>query len=995
MNNHSFGREHALLERLPVRDFLWYVCAALSNASIFTTTHRRDFFKTRSVIPKIKRAVMRVLCFLLANYNVGKSTAKCPNNAESSGDSPVISATGLDDEEVAAVPTYRLPSGSWVVDKRGLRPNVLPEIVRSDSPVARSQSVDQNSTSDTRLRWSAIRMLARWGTQADLTAVSNEQLVKLLRTSPACRHIIFDRPPDENVELDSFFDLAANEQNGDLRVAVYSWVSRHWPLQDLAEHISRDLLISSDRLDPRRTRLSLRLLKSVIGILPREQARAILQAVVVLATQEVNPYKPGGEQMLARRAVIDILRERPELYETAASFLTTAAMQGRSLSAGKLIAISMRNRAHGAAERLVDLTNRADGSVQTLKILAGNADGGVHRDIRPPTETIRITSFLTRPQLRKFGSVAFIGALTILVGQAASRFGLAVRPAPVPIAVAVATLALLVTAHVFSVNFSGSRLPPEIARHASNSVALDITYSASVMLIIASLLRPKDQVFLVARDWTSAALLAVWILGIIATMLTVFSRTDAVHAADRYYRSSAWRLRKNGRRQGRVQAQALTIEEIIKASPYFSVRINMVPDEWSVPIYSSKRGIVSPSIRSLRSLLSNAEFGEGLQVRLTTGLGTLVETKTLIAVLVPADDQAISDRFASLTEKALMTRTKKNSDMQNAETISLLKVVHDLAESGDVGSASSVARSLSNLTTLSVTSAAFARRRSLRMAALREHARTRHASNNSTRKWIRMRDQRGLKSDDNRIVISAPGLNDVVRIATQYSIDQKTSMFSYTDTILLPLLKSSGSAESFSSLIAFAIPSTEINTDRQRHAQLATLRSAGIRALELRSPAQFGFVFDSVAKLIDADRSNHAGTELLSVLLCFACRYDPGIHATHFKRFCNLLHPDLTNDEKPISELHTVQLLRIGAAAISEGAMTCCVSVALELVKLDITDNRMRLENDASYIRRESTRSNLDGGYLGDTPERCLNEFLAFTKSLGELTAQPDTAVQL
>lgn len=893
-----------------------------------------------------------------------------------------------------AVPTYQLPTGSWVIDKRGHRPDSPSAPASSDSPDPQTENADQSKVSGAKLWWSAFAYVARWGTQADLTAVSNKQLLNLLKTSLPSRHVVFDRAPNSNIQLDSFIALAADEQNGDWRVAIYSWISRHWPLQELVEHIYHETTISNERLNPRRVGLLLRLLKSVIGILPREQACTILEATVLLATQDINPYKPTGGQMLARRAVIDILRERPELHETAAQFLTTKAMQGRSLSAAKLICISMRNRADRATEKLIDLTNRVDGKIETLEVLAGDADGGLHRDIGPRKETVLLTSFLTRPELRKFASAAFVGALTVLVAMVADRFELETRPASVPIAAAVATLALLVTAHVFSMNFSGSRLPSEMARHASNSIALDVTYCASVMLIVASLLRPRDLAFSIARDWTSAALLTVWTLGIIITMLTVFGRTDSVHAADRYYKSSSWRLRATGRRQGRIQARALALEEVIKSSPYISIQVNLVPDEWSVPIYSSRRGIVSPSIRSMRSLLSNTEFQEGLQVRLTAGLGTLVENKTLIAVLMPAADQKVTDHLASATERALMTKTSKTFDMQNAEAISLLKVVNDLASSGDVGSARSVARTLSNLTALSITSAASARRRCLRKATLRDYARTRHSSVHGSLSLTRIWGKRNVRIDDNRIVVSAPGLNDVVRIAAQYSIDLKSPMFSFSDTILAPILRSSGEAESFSSLIAFAIPAAQIKTDSQREAHLATLRSAGIRALELRSVVQFGYVFDSIKKLVYSDQNDKSSVELLSVLLCFACRYDRGIHEIYFRKFCSLPGSGAVAGAKAISEHHAVQCLRIGAAAISEGAMTCCVSVARELVKRDVNKIRTRLESDISYIELESTRSNFGGGYLGDTPERCLTEFLAFVKAIGELTLQPDSAMQ-
>jgi hypothetical protein len=885
------------------------------------------------------------------------------------------------------------PSGVRVVDKRkaGLQSAAQPADAESPGALGRrTGETTQDAThrgeaavrASSKLRHAILGGLIRAGRRTPLPAVSDADLGRYAWERRACRQLLRDKP-GRQVDLSELIGLAADETAGDWRAPVLWWAKRNVPPADLARLIEAEFIgPGSVGLAERKLITLMRLTGHAAAALPDRDAQAAIRIALAHSRKPVDPYVPGGLTLVARSLVSVLLEQRPELDEIVLNSLElqagvpqTAPTTSLPIEA-RLFAIAIRNRAPDFGKALSQVVARAGLGPAQLETAAHLADAPLVR----PTHVRQAER--TPAPLDAAGFV--IGrALPWLAPPAlAAGAGLAVHmhhwaPAHTTIALgdSIALLALLAAVNVFTVQLSASRLPGVLARPAGQPWELFFSYSAALTLLGLSAFHPRAAWLVAVTSWAALLALGLLSVGVLAAMFRLLRRTDAGRAAGGYVARTIPLARMAGRRLGRIQANAAEMREALATVPAVKTSLDVIVGEWSHTIPARARGLFTPSRGGMRRLLARNAFDKGMRLRVFAGLGTIVGSGENIACLIPARDQTVTRSLAKQASRTLRTRSCTRVEDIAAGAVALTQMAVDLANTGDIGTARTVAQHVARLVAEHTAAVRRARRQTFRKQALK----TRTADTGRLGSGM-LSTQADLRTRDTEIVPVIPALRDTLRVAVQGRLDSRKDQFNVPGTIIDQLLSASGQAEAAVEMLTSAVVSDAPDASARPRVAAELLRVAGLRSLELRRPAAFQQVLNGLGRLAGNDAGTSAAIDIAGALAATACRFDVRLS----KRAIDwaLARLDTTTAPAPVTGWKAGVLWRTGAAGLACGAMSVAVYSARTLFELGAQDSLAAMASDRELIASESVRSNLLGGYLGDQPEDALNNFGIFAREL-------------
>jgi hypothetical protein len=513
-------------------------------------------------------------------------------------------------------------SGSPIIDRRRVRPD--PDAWPTANPSVQQKSAERNfaARAQTAGRTFAGAVI-RWATMSPVPATSNRDLVEQLLESRAHRAIVGCRA-DDALDLSSVLGVASGDSEGDWRVAAYQWMKRYANRLRLEELVSRELAGPSESA---RRRAVLRLVPLVASSFSDDHARSTLAFLLDAVEHAIDPYGRSGEVVLARSAVVALLRQRPELDEAIQESLLQRQAKDESSTLSQLVAVALRERGLSASLVIADVAANGRLSAQEFESVARLADAPLRPSLDPIMPSGRGSLIPTGPLARRLACWSVVGAACSAAALFLRTSFPTVSPLEVPIAPAIATLALLATVQVFAANLSGARLPGAIARHTSQSWQLDLAYGASLAMVGLAVWQPSQPVhgaWTLLRNWMSSVALILWVCSLLIALLAVFRRVDFARAAAGFVSIRKRRARLVGRRLGRYQASTIELKSQIESSGAIEIQIEAVAGVWDRPIISSSRGIILPSRSGMRRLLATKPMRDGLRLRITSVLGVTV-----------------------------------------------------------------------------------------------------------------------------------------------------------------------------------------------------------------------------------------------------------------------------------------------------------------------------------------------------------------------------------
>jgi hypothetical protein len=804
----------------------------------------------------------------------------------------------------------------------------------------------------------------------------------------ACRQLLRGKPGRQE-DLSELVGLAADQTAGDWRAPVLWWAKRHVPPADLAGLIQAEFIgPGGEGLAERNLIILMRLTGHAAAALPDRDARAAIRIALAHSRKPVDPYAPSGLTLVARSVVSALLEQRPELDEIV---LTSLELQAGVPQTGpaaqlpieaRLFAIAVRNRAPDSGRALSQVAARAGLDPAQLEIAARLADAPL---VRP--------AHLRQAER----TLAPLDAAGLIVGRAlpwlmppalAAGAGLAVHmhhwaPAHTTIALgdSIALLAVLAAVNVFTVQLSASRLPGVLARPAGQPWELFFSYSSALTLLGLSAFHPRAAWLVAATSWAALLELALFSVGLLAAMFRLLRRTDAGRAAGGYVVRTIPLARMAGRRLGRVQANAAEMREALATVPAVRTSVDAIVGEWSVTIPARARGFFTPSRGGMRRLLARHGFDTGMMLlRVLAGFGTIIGSGENMACLIPARDQTVTRSLARQVGRMLRTRSCSRVEDIAAGAVALTQMAVDLADSGDIGTARTVAQHVARLVAEHTAAARRARRQTFRKQALK----TRAADAGSLRSGV-LSAQAEVRARDDELVPVIPALRDTLRVAVKGRLDSRKDQFNVPGTIIEQLLSSSGQAEAAVDMLISAVAADAPGAIAGPRTAAELLRIAGLRALELRRPTAFQQVLDGLGRLAGNDAGNSAAIDIAGALAATASRFDVRLS----KRAVDWALARL--DRAPADAVTAPALVtwskagilwRAGAAGLACGAMSVAVHTARMVFELGAQDSLAMMASNRDMITWESVRSNLLGGYLGDQPEDALANFGTFAKDL-------------
>ena len=479
-----------------------------------------------------------------------------------------------------------------------------------------------------------------------------------------------------------------------------------------------------------------------------------------------------------------------------------------------------------------------------------------------------------------------------------------------------------------------------------------------------------------ATSWAALLELALFSVGLLAAMFRLLRRTDAGRAAGGYVARTIPLARMAGRRLGRVQANAAEMREALATVPAVRTSADAIVGEWSITIPARTRGFFTPSRGGMRRLLARHGFDTGMRLRVLAGFGTIIGSGENTARLIPARDQTVTRSLAKQVGRTLRTRSCSRVEDIAAGAVALTQMAVDLADSGDIGTARTVAQHVARLVAEHTAAARRARRQTFRKQALK----TRAADAGSLRSGV-LSAQAEVRARDDELVPVIPAL----RVAVKGRLDSRKDQFNVPGTIIEQLLSSSGQAEAAVDMLISAVAADAPEAIAGPRTAAELLRIAGLRALELRRPTAFQQVLDGLGRLAGNGAGNSAAIDIAGALAATASRFDVRLS----KRAVDWALARL--DRAPADAVTAPSLVtwskagilwRAGAAGLARGAMSVAVHSARTVFELGAQDSLATMASNRDMITRESVRSNLLGGYLGDQPEDALANFGTFAKDL-------------
>lgn len=934
---------------------------------------------TKTALPPVQDLALQLLIFVFVTRSRGAAeTINAPCR--------IGAASGDSSESSGSDGTYTTPAGLHVRDKRRLNP--------AKAEVQAEARAEQPSSEGNRPR-------GRWGYQVDLTRFG--RTVKLISKvdlgnaapaavsalffeSDAFRLVVTDRGGGPGA-LVRVLELSSNGAC-DLRTPVHRWIQRHATEAEIstlvADHVFRKDRPQSPRLDA----AVIRLVPIAAGAFTDPLAKDLLSLLLGLTRADLDPYQDNAVHLLARQAVVALLRVRPELIGYVLDSLRLQRPHGvLDQSAGvpveaELVAIALRERGTARVTGLVQLAEAIGAGERQLRLLSRLADAPLQGTPFPvelngnALDSLRQLLAVAVPLL-----VPPAACAAVFVWWKGHRLHGQIAALGAPEAIAL--IALLATVHVFAVQLSASRLPGSIAQFSSRGWPLYASYSASLSVLGLALWAPESQPGIAADHAAAAVGLGSFLVALLGALFTFLSRTDPARAALGFVHSRLNAARAAGRKFGRIQAKSIELNAAIEDTTRLEVRTDAILDEWQAPIFAKRRGLLVPSKRRLLRLAIRAEFETGMRLRLRSGVGTTVGQDSDIAHLVPTRDQSISRRTRRLAMQALIVRPSGDLEAVGSSAIALLGLATELVEKNDFGTAERVLHNLVRMLAAHVSAASVARRRELQRWEQREDVlrKSLERSGESSFRNSSRSARASSASDDRDVAPVVPAVRDLVKLGTRAALNSEAGTFDLTDILIVPVLRMSGQADSAISMVAFSIP-TLLSSDRQVLRAGLLLRVASLRALELRARLQFDLVLD---RLDDIERSLGETTtqvrDIASEISALACRFDVAMAADAFKHLAGYY----AKMEEPNAIERARLYWRVGAAAVESGATSVAIDVAEALAADNLGEALAFLRQSEENLIKEASRADIFGGYLGDHSRDALANFATFYEAVAPI----------
>lgn len=964
---HVDDRTFAAFERLTPSEFAHYLWILATRADL-TGNLIRLLTSTMAVCRgAMARPVLRMAMTWIDRHAqesdapiVASGPPEAPHHASAKPDAhdPMITYT---------------PSGSPIIDRRRVRPepNAGPT---ADLPVQQTASERSYRARARAAGRAFLGAVIRWASASPIPAIGNRELVEQLLESRAQRAIV-GRQADDALDLSDVLGVASGDVAGDWRVAAYQWMKGYANRLRLGELVSQEL---GGTAESARRLAVLRLVPLVASSLSEEHARGVLVVLLDAVARAIDPYARSGEVVLARSAVVSLLRQRPELDDVVhASLLEQHQTNGPS-AISQLFALALRSRGLGASLVLADVAANARLSAEQFESVARLADA----PLRPLADPVRPNgrgSFIPNgPLARRLACWLIVGGICAVAALVLRAALPEVSPLEVPIALSVATLALLATVQVFAANLSGSRLPGAIARYTSQSWQLDLAYGASLAMVGLAVWQPNQPsrgAWTLLRDWMSSVALVLWVCSLIIALLAVFRRVDFARAAVGFVSIRKRRARLVGRTLGRYQASTIELRSRIESSGAIEIQIEAVAGVWDRTISSSARGIFLPRRSDVRRLLGSDPMRDGLRLRITSVLGAIVNRYDVLAHALPLVEQSVDERWLSSASRRLKVRPSHQVDDIDSAALALLKLTSDLASTGDIGTAQQVAQSLTDFVNFHMAHTRRAREAAVDRWHVRESLRSTREERAVSGGQVHARRPTSTRDEADGAPVNPIFLAVLQAISRSAVVADGPSLNTF-EYLVRTLLRPSGVADLGVTIVTSTLALEEIDSVKKAAAAHRLLRICALHALEQRHLNNFKFVLDCISRLAKGKEIVDRSRDLVSEITAFACRYDPDLALAGVATLEKLYGGDSVSDTESASGAG--HFWQPGAASVAVGAQSVAVRLAEVMHRRGLTSKVIAASADRDTLDAYATRSDMFGGFLGGLPRDALATFGKF-----------------
>lgn len=754
-----------------------------------------------------------------------------------------------------------------------------------------------------------------------------------------------------------------DRNHGCMRLVLIAWLNKYLPINaNTVDRVTVGLL-REDLRGSRKLAFYLGAVSKVSLAFPRDDAAKILRRSLYLSGQPINPYAPNSEIISAREAAVSVLYTWPHLDDDVLSQLRENPSQRDSLVS--ILALVSHRRAEQRAETFTKTVTVLRPSAVERMALADKF--AWHTTIPVKVPEAPSMPMAARRRLRRLA--ANLPAVVVLLGGGALALlawhnAWSPPPAPVGLAEAVPLLALLVTANVFTVTLSNSRLPGRISRATSQGWQLKSAYTAALVLLVVSLIQPQQPGLLTSVIlWTNAWLLLAFVISIVLLVPRILANTDQAAAAARYLSLRVDRARSAGIVLGRLQAAAIYAKNAFEQQDNIRIDVDAGHPPRSIVITSRHRGLFSPSPARLLHIMGSSAVPQGASLVLVKPIGSVVNSGDTLALMQPASDSVLSQRFARRATAVLQPRRIESIDQVSRDCAALAGLTFKLADEGDLSAAAIVAPYSADLLRHFLHSARSTRAR--HVERLVDEGRVLAEQLN---------DQRvALSQDDHlRIPVTAP-----VRAFTGFLYERVLKAGDASSDpariVASKVIAGSDISDGVVLLTAFALEKRYGGVDVDASAHYYLARLAGMRALELNDAIAWSQIL-----LVLGQRPGEQSLGAIAALAAASAAYRRALWVPAFDKYERVA----VAGSSDVTDMFIISgYCLVGAAALHAGNLSGAVRIVDIAVSKGFVATLVRM-NSRDVIPVLALRARASGVALGASPEDAFANFIEFAGTL-------------
>lgn len=757
---------------------------------------------------------------------------------------------------------------------------------------------------------------------------------------------------------------------GSLTLVHKQWITKNLrgDAEDAEWFYNRVVLDGPASLGSVRLIFLLSIVDRVALALPEAQAKAILNRLLVLARQSVDPYRPSGAVRAARSAISGLLAKRPELDAALINAVNRSDQSFPQIltSAG----VALRNRSEADASSLANFAVAWKLDDKELAALAAKASTDYVRD---PVALGSQRGGRYSSRVYDLGR-ALLPVLAILViAPLAASFLLnhLLREPSVSLepAGALTLLALTVTANVFVVQLSTNRLPGLVARVVGQPWQLKSCYTAIALMLLCTFRKPVEPSYAMFTEWLGLAALACFLLSLTLAIPTMLSKTDEARAVKTFAARRIPRFKAVGAKFGSLQGASNDTEDYLKSFAAVRSSGSSVPGERAQVVRTSRRGYLLPSRRAVKDLLDRPEFRSGMQLRTASQIGLVVERGGVVASLIPGADQQVDTRLRRQAARAMKVRSSQDMEEVSSALVTLFNLAIRLNAEGDVGTAASVGEEATKLLRV-------------HMAAAR---RTR----------TNYRDREGPTGADAPVDNGLPAGNPIIAASRDCAglllrarlevSDQRQHLL---DQLIRSLLASGDAEDLLGAALMGWLPPEVGEHECGALGLTSVARSVGIRALETRDSFLLDMTTSHLRRLAASEQARTFAVENLVILCSISIRFDQW----QTKRILREVWVSGLQHCSPEENLRANWV--VGGAAIASRAFSVMEDVRKFAVQQGFSGVLSKLGADETKVRGEEFKAKTFGYYLGDYGADALANFSRYVEKIESLTPAAGTHSQ-